>query len=594
MSVRPRRFAADIYAWSTAQVMATKEIGSILLDRRLITPEQLLRAKELQRKVPQSLVSILISQGYVSEDMVLKAQAAELHVRVWDVEKDKPRPNALRMIPASVCKQYSILPLQVRGDLLLVAMRNPQDTDAIEMLRNLAGMRIEPVLVGESRLEYFLSNLTDDHFGSENMEDTIARAMTEFGGRAEVRDREDLAEEDTRPVVGLVNEIMSNAIRMKASDIHVDPLMSSVELRFRLDGQLVKIREIPADLQSMLAVRFKIMAGLDIVETRLPQDGRISVTIEGRPVDLRVSTMPNIHGERIVLRVLDRQAGVRKLDDLGFSPNVMSSFRQLIRKPYGMFLVTGPTGSGKTTTLYAALQEVRTGANNVMTCEDPVEYEVPGIAQSQVNEKIGLTFASQLRSILRQDPDVILVGEIRDHETAETAIRASLTGHMVFSTLHSNDSLSAIPRLMDIGVDPYLLGSSLVGVMSQRLVRKLCVHCRESLTPSESDWEFAAHHGVDLNGAQIYRACGCDRCYGTGYSGRQAALELLPITPALAGMISEKSRMDVFESIAREQGFETLQTSAIKLWASGITSLEEVSRVVFFDDVRSTPLSRAA
>lgn len=567
--------------------MATVNIGELLLSRRLITSEQLAKAHELQRRMPQSLGTILVSQGYVSEKQLLSAHAAALHVSAWDLGKDRPTRSALGRIPASVCRQYWMLPVQVRGDLLLVAMRNPADGEAIETARNLSGMRVEPVLASEDRLESLLSQLNDDGRDLTQMESHVAKAMTELGSDANsgTASRSDLSEEDTRPVVGLVNEILSNAIRMRASDVHLEPMAESVELRYRMDGQLVRVRDIPPELRQMVTTRIKIMSGLDIVEQRLPQDGRISVSIDGRVVDLRVSSMPCIHGERIVLRVLDRQTGIRRLDDLGFESGTLATLRSMIHKPYGLLLVTGPTGSGKTTTLYAALQEVRTGANNIMTCEDPVEYEVPGIAQSQINEKVGMTFAEQLRSILRQDPDVILVGEIRDQETAETAIRASLTGHMVFSTLHCNNALAAVPRLLDMGVEPFLLSTSLVGVVAQRLVRKLCVDCRQERPMDEAIAELFRRETGGVPSGPIYEPCGCEKCYGTGFKGRQAILEVLPIPPILAGRIAERTRMDIIETVANEVGYRTLQQDVLARVASGLTSLSEAQRVVFLDDL---------
>ncbi|MBL8086585.1 MAG: Flp pilus assembly complex ATPase component TadA [Chthonomonas sp.] len=576
--------------------MAAKNLGDLLVSRRLITPEQLAHARELQRRMPQSLGTILVSQGVVTQDLVLKAMAAEMHVGTWDLNKDRPSRDALSRLPASVCRQHRFLPVQLRGDLLILAMHAPTDADAIELAKNITGLRIEPVLAASDRLDQFLETLQEDGRDTFQMESHVARAMTEFGGRegGDEATRADLAEEDTRPVVGLVNEILTNAIRMRASDIHLDPLPGTVNLRFRMDGQLITIRDIPSDLRQMLSTRIKIMAGMDIVETRLPQDGRISVTLDGRSVDLRVSSFPSIHGERMVMRVLDRQASIKKLDDLGFDKESLALARSLIHKPYGLFLVTGPTGSGKTTTLYAALQELRNGTNNIMTCEDPVEYEVTGIAQSQVNEKVGLTFAEQLRAILRQDPDVILVGEIRDQETAETAIRASLTGHMVFATLHCNDALAAVPRLLDMGVEPYLLSTSLVGVMAQRLVRSLCPDCKEEASLGANDVELFRRELGAVSVPKTYTSSGCESCYSTGFRGRQAVIELLPVNATLAGLIAEKARMDRVRAVADECGYSTLQQDSLRRVLRGETSLDEARRVVFFDSLPSAPSSLRA
>ncbi|HCE01337.1 MAG TPA: type II secretion system protein GspE, partial [Armatimonadetes bacterium] len=380
-------------------------MGELLLAHRLITQEQLDQALALQRERPGSLGSILVSLGFITEDLLLQALAAQHGVSAWRLERDAPKAAAVAKVPEHICRTYQVLPVEVRGDLLVLAMRNPYDLDAIDAVRNVTGMRVEPVLAQEDRL----ANAIERTFSARaqaNMDGYVERALEEFKPQDERARKATLTEEDTRPVVGLVNQILIDAIRMGASDIHIEPRADRVDLRYRIDGELHPIRTIPQGLMPMLTTRLKILAELDIVESRLPQDGRISVEVDGREVDLRVSVLPNYHGQRIVLRILDKSVTLKKLDELGFSPQNLRLFRNLIHKPYGMILVTGPTGSGKTTTLYAALREVQKKTNNIMTCEDPVEYDIDGINQSQVFEKVGLTFAMQLRAILRQDPDV--------------------------------------------------------------------------------------------------------------------------------------------------------------------------------------------
>jgi type IV pilus assembly protein PilB len=558
---------------------AIPQLGELLLARRLISSKQLEHALKLQRQSPQSLSSILISAGYVAEDRLLQALAAQWGVSAWHLEKDPPRGFALRKIPASVCRQYHLLPVQVRGDLLMVAMRNPNDLTALEMARNLSGMRVEPVLADEDRLHQWIDRVLKGEWDDAQIEDHVNEAMSEYSGSNRFAvEQHDLTQADDSPVVNLVNQILGDAVRAGASDVHFEPENKRVELRFRLDGQLTTVRDIPHELLLPLATRLKIMSELDIVEYRLPQDGRISAVIDARTIDFRMSVLPTVYGPRIVLRVLDRTASLKSLEEIGFAPENLPNFRRLIHRPYGLFLVTGPTGSGKTTTLYASLQEVRTGANNVMTCEDPVEYEVPGIAQSQVNEKVGLTFGMQLRAILRQDPDVVLVGEIRDQETADTAIRASLTGHMVFSTLHCNDAISAIPRLLDMGVEPFLLSSSLVGVMSQRLVRRVCSCSTPRPASAEERLLFAANDVAPPT--NLLEPKGCDRCFETGFRGRIAVHELLTVDQNLASMIAHKASTGEMLEAAQ---LRTLQTDALHRVIAGITTLDEVRRVVAFD-----------
>ena len=559
-----------------------KRLGDVLISLKLITPMQLQEAIEAQKLRPEPIGKILVRHGYLSEDLLLNALAAQYGVWPWRLEEAPPDPAAVIKLPAHVCRQHQVLPLGIRGDLLLLGMADPHNLDALDLARNYTGMRIEPVLCDSDRLLRAIEEGYSTKKTNDSVDELVDQALKDFRVDAKARPSgNSITEVDTRPVVGLVNQMLTEAIREGASDIHVEPRQDRVDIRFRVDGELQKVREFPISLLPMFVTRLKIMAEMDIVEFRVPQDGRVAVVIDGRNVDLRVSVLPNYHGQRIVLRVLDKSNSLKSLDEIGFTGANLDIFRNLVSKPYGMFLVTGPTGSGKTTTLYAALKELKRPTNNVMTCEDPVEYEVDGVNQSQVNEKVGLTFARQLRAILRQDPDIVLVGEIRDAETAETAVRAALTGHMVLSTLHCNDAPSALPRLMDMHIDPFLLSTSLIGVMAQRLLRKLCPKCAtERMTTDEERALFEAY-GMSLR--TIKSAVGCPACNMAGYRGRTAVHEILSIPPPVAKLLAARGSIEEVRAEAVRYGYVPMQHGALQMVATGLTSLEEARRVVFLD-----------
>jgi type IV pilus assembly protein PilB len=563
----------------------------MLLRRRLITEEQLEGALQAQRTMPLPLGAILIRQGHLTEESLLGAMADYANVRPWRLDLNPPTPEALEKLSGEVCHTNRILPVAVRGETLVIATADPDDIEVMDLARYATRMAIEPVLADRERL---LKAIETAYGRSTPVEDLVDQALKDFQVEAK-KDREPatLTEADTRPVVGLVNQILADAIRMMASDIHIEPRADRIEVRFRVDGQLKKVREIPPDLLPMLTTRIKIMSDLDIVEFRIPQDGRVAVTIDNRKVDIRISILPSHHGQRIVMRVLDKAHSLKRLEDSGFTNRNLDLFRSLVRKPYGLFLVTGPTGSGKTTTLYAALNELRDETNNVMTCEDPIEYELDGVNQSQVNEKVGLTFARQLRAILRQDPDIVLVGEIRDAETAETAVRASITGHMVLSTLHCNDAPSAVPRLIDMGVDPFMLSTSLVGAMSQRLIRRICPACRAARRPTTAEADLLRAYGHDFV-PEIFEPKGCLSCNGTGFRGRQAVHEIMPVVPSVARMIGTHQDLASVTEEARLHGYSSMQERALELVLLGHTSLDEARRVVFLDISHGLPLKQRA
>ncbi len=559
-----------------------KRLGELLVSQKLITAEQLDKALEMQRRRFQPLGQILMQQNWISEKRLLQCCAFQKGVSAWYLGDNPPTSEALALVPAALCKKHQVLPVQINGPKLILAMRDPGDVDGLDAVRNFSHLRIEPVLTDEDRLLEAIQALDAGSGGSTELTRLVSEAMTEFESDSLNRASGEVTEAEMRPVVGLVNKILTEAIRTRASDIHIEHRKEQIEVRFRVDGQLQRVHTIPGKLKAALVARVKIMALLDIVEHRLPQDGRLSVTIDGRTIDLRVSVLPNYHGERIVMRVLDKNAVLRRLPDLGFSEANNALFEEMIAKPHGLVLVTGPTGSGKTTTLYAALNHLKEVSNNIMTCEDPVEYDIDGINQSQVNEKVGLTFAAQLRAILRQDPDIVLIGEIRDRETAEIALRASMTGHLVLSTLHCNDAASAVPRLLDMGVDPSLLSTALIGVTAQRLLRVLCEHCRErqASTPEERAlFGPAMSHDHLL----LWRSGGCPECGGMGYKGRLAVHEVFPVSPEVQRGIALGEPAETLRRKAARYGYVPMQSAACNAVLAGQTSLAEARRLVFFD-----------
>ncbi|MCK6632831.1 MAG: Flp pilus assembly complex ATPase component TadA [Fimbriimonadaceae bacterium] len=565
---------------AVSQFQSPDRLGQILLDQRLISKAQLEEALEDQKTNPSPLGTILVTRGMITNDLLLRALAAQMGVTPWHLEADLPDSEVVDLIPLEVCEKYQVLPVRKQGDLLTLAMRNPLDFPAIDLVRKTTGLRIEPVLANAERLSKAVEDGTITKTRTRSMDTLISLAIQEFGSDSRGRESNKLGEEDTRPVVEIVNQIVGDAIQAGASDVHIEPRESCIEIRYRQDGELRTAREMPLALMPLIATRLKIIAGLDIVETRLPQDGRFDVEIDRRKVDLRVAVIPNHFGQRFVLRILDRRASVKKLTELGFNDENLGLFRAMVDKPYGMVLVTGPTGSGKTTTLYAALQELRKRTSNIMTAEDPVEYEIEGISQSQVNEKIELSFPELLQAILRQDPDVILVGEIRDAETAQTAVRAALTGHLVLSTLHCNDATGAVPRMLDLGVDPFLLSTSLIGVTAQRLVRTLCPHCSEFVEDSEES-DFIASVTGESNRKGSWHEVGCSRCRHTGFKGRMAVHELLAVTPDVASAIARQDAIETLRELAGRHGFRSLQEDALQRVLEGKTTLEEVKRQVF-------------
>lgn len=484
--------------------------------------------------------------------------------------------SILKDIPLSFVKGNIFLPLRRQNGELIGAVADNKGIFALRDLARNLKLKPRPVQADESLILdtinriYSQTSRVDEVMGDIKGED-LSMIATEFESP---KDLLELTEE--APIIRLLNAVLMEAVKEKASDIHIEPYEKGIDVRFRVDGMLNKVLGPPKIIHDALISRIKILAGLDIAEKRLPQDGRIKLLIGGKDIDIRVSIIPTAMGERAVLRLLDRQTGVLGLEMLGLSDSVLDRFRQNLSRPNGIILVTGPTGSGKTTTLYASLLRLNTEDRNIITVEDPVEYQLGGIGQMQVNPKIGLTFASGLRSILRQDPDIMMVGEIRDLETAEIAVHASLTGHLVLSTLHTNDAPGAVARLVDMGIEPFLAASSLVCILAQRLVRVICPHCREAYTPSTQELVYL---NIENPPEHLYRTKGCDKCMGKGYLGRTGIYELLEITPEVRTMIVERKDAQAIKAAALGSGFRTLQSNAVEKILDGTTTIEEVMRV---------------
>lgn len=494
--------------------------------------------------------------------------------------EDKLPRDVIDKIPYAFVRKHLALPIEENENHLLVAIADPLNLYALDELQLMLDKKIKSVVVAEDKILGLINECYNHEAGATSKliaglaEETTNNGRDEF----EVYDLLESKEQDA-PIIRLLNLILGEAIGQRASDIHFEPFENDLQIRYRIDGILQPRHAPKSEYQSHLLTRIKVLAKLDIAEHRLPQDGRIKMKMGGREIDFRVSTIPVAHGERIVLRILDKGNVSLGLKELGMFPAMLDEFRRLISLPEGIVLVTGPTGSGKTTTLYSALCETISKEINVMTVEDPVEYKLPGIAQIAVHPKIGLTFATGLRHILRQDPDVIMIGEIRDHETAEIAIQASLTGHLVLSTLHTNDAPSAITRLVDMGVEPYLLSSTVVGILAQRLVRTICPHCREGYKPQDAELEELDLSREKLNGGVLYRGLGCATCFNTGYQGRHGIYELLTVNDKLQSLIAKRPDAGALRALALEQGMITLRKHGTHLVQAGITTAAEMLRV---------------
>ncbi|HDH13188.1 MAG TPA: type II secretion system protein GspE [Nitrospirae bacterium] len=556
-------------------------LSNILLDRNLITPEKLEIALKEQSasddKNRPLLGEILVTLGFISEENMLNALSSQLglkYIKFSEFPKSVPAGNYPTI---KFMKQYKFVPIGMEDGTLKIAMSDPLNEYVLDALQNFTDKKLEIYLSGVKDI----MEAIEQYFGSNVQMTSIMEGMREDeGGTDEIELQEDVHHlrdmAFEAPIVKLVNMLITKAVEGRASDIHVEPFENSVKIRYRIDGALAEVESLPKRIQPAVISRIKIMSRLNIAERRLPQDGRIKLRVSGRDIDLRVSTIPTIYGESIVMRILDRGTELIVLDHLGFPEKTLERYEKMITTPYGMFLVTGPTGSGKTTTLYASLNRINSDDKKIITVEDPIEYQIEGINQIQVKPGIGLTFANGLRHIVRQDPDIIMVGEIRDIETAEIAIHSALTGHLVFSTLHTNDAPGAVTRILDMGIEGFLVSSSLIGVLAQRLVRVICPACKEPYKPQQEIIDKMEFLPDDFS---PYHGAGCEECRGTGYRGRTGIFELMVVDGEIRRMILEKAGSDVIREKAVSKGMQVLRECGWEKVVQGITTVEEVLRV---------------
>lgn len=559
-----------------------KKIGEILLKTTSLTEDQLNEALQLQKRDGGQLGEILIKKNFVLPNEILKALCAQLDLSfVDDLKPADIDVELVSQIPINYAKSKEALPIGKVDNTLIVAVSNPFNVTTLEDLRVLTNCNIQIVVSTSAKLQDAINKVYER--ATANM---ITDIKDEFEESYDLEGPIDIldASENDAPVIKFVNSMIFRAVKEKASDIHVEPFEKEMIVRFRIDGVLYDILKQPKRPHSAIISRIKVMGNLDIAEKRLPQDGRIKIKLAGKDIDIRLSTVPTAHGERAVMRILEQSEKTMELPQLGFDAVAMDTIEKLIHKKHGILLVTGPTGHGKSTTLSAALSKLNSSERCIITVEDPIEYQIPGVNQIQVNSKIELTFARALRSILRQNPDVIMIGEIRDRETAEIAVNASLTGHMVLSTLHTNDAAGAAPRLIDMGVEPFLVASSLLGIIAQRLIRKLCTKCKVEYNPSDLELSEMGISRRDIAGKKIFKAVGCPSCSGSGYSGRTVAYELMVCDDDIRQLIIKSVDGGTIKKKAVDKGMVTLREDGIRKVLNGVTSIEELMRATQADE----------
>ena len=571
------RGLSDLYSPEKSDVSNVYDVADVLLDMGKINAEQHGRLRQEQRTKPASDAAMLLNAGLVDADDILAAKAKLYELEFRHILPDDVQEEAFKKLDIDFIKNSSICPIAIEDQTLVVATSEPANVFAIEDAKRQAQMDLRIVVCSAEDIELVCDSLKEEKidYDIDNIISDMAEVHVVQDERENSEDLEKMAGQS--PVIKFVNYLISNAVREGASDIHIEPKEKFMRTRYRIDGVLFETMQSPLKMHPAIVSRIKIMSNLDISERRLPQDGKIKVSVGGRAIDLRVSTLPTNHGEKVVIRVLDSKSVLRGLDQLGMEPDVMAAFSEQIALPHGILLVTGPTGSGKSTTLYSALCQMDSDKLNISTVEDPVEYELDFCNQVQTHEKIGLDFASALRSLLRQDPDVIMIGEIRDNETARIAVQAALTGHLVLSTLHTNDAASSITRLVDIGIDPYLIAASLNAVLAQRLVRKICPKCKEIYQVSEHIHGYLERAG--LGSQELYHGAGCDHCRGSGYVGRVGIYELLVIDEKFRDMIHKDSSIDSMRRVFCQSGRRSLFDDGIIKVKQGLTTIEEVLRV---------------
>ena len=558
-----------------------KPLGQVLINKGILSEDQLRISLLEQMKSNQPIGKLLVSLGFVSEATLRDALSESLGKQSIDLSNAIVDASGLKLIPRELAKRHHLLPLDYDPDgrRLTIAIADINDIVALDKLRGLAGdeIEIDTLLAGETEIDRAI----DQSYGHELSIDGILHEIET--GEIDFRGLQSSADEYSQPVVRLIDSILTDAVKRESSDIHFEPEAGFLRIRYRIDGMLRQIRSLHKTYWPAMAVRIKVLAGMNIAETRAPQDGRIALNMRGRQIDFRVSVQPTIHGENIVLRILDRQKGIVPLDGLGLAERQLDQLKLMIARPEGIVFVTGPTGSGKTTTLYSILNHINSEGVNIMTLEDPVEYPMTLVRQTSASESLKLDFASGIRSIMRQDPDIILVGEVRDADTAAMALRAAMTGHQVYSTLHTNSAIGAIPRLLDIGVLPDIMAGNIIGIIAQRLIRRLCLRCK---VPYQAEAHEAHLLGSLTDGARpiIYRPSGCERCDFQGYRGRMAIMELLRVNGDMDELIARRSTVREMRQLAIRQGFATLADDGLRRVLDGSTSLEEVGRVVDLTD----------
>jgi len=557
-------------------VRKRRRLEEILLSEGLLDERQLEIARAEQERTGHSLGRVLIDLGMVRESSLVEALASQIGLPFVDLAEAQIDPAAASSIPESVCRRYSAIPIRYEDNKIVVAMSDPANVFAIDDIRTITGMEVQPVVATRTDVAAAIQRLRGM---DESVEDIAAAAAEEQTDAEDLSKVKELVED--APIVKLVNLLITRAVAERASDIHIEPQERDVRIRNRIDGVLHDVMRSPKSIQSGVISRLKIMADINIAERRVPQDGRVGLVVGGKAIDLRVATLPTVYGEKVVIRILDKSSVLLNLQDLGFADENFTRFETSFKKPYGMILVTGPTGSGKSTTLYATLNILNKSDRNIITVEDPVEYRLAGVNQIQINQRAGLTFASALRSILRSDPDIVLIGEIRDRETAQISVEAALTGHLVLSTLHTNDAPSAITRLIEMGIEPFLVSSAVDCVLAQRLVRVLCDRCKEPYLPTEEalvEARIPIPEDGDL--PKLYRAVGCQHCSKTGYRGRMAVHEVMLKTEDIERLTAERRSAEEIARAARAAGMTTLRDDGVRKVLEGKTSIEEIMRVI--------------
>ena len=553
-------------------------LGDQLIKMGIVTKEQIMQALEIQSQKKNSgqklkLGQVLISLGFCTEEDIARAVAEKSGFNFMSINNTGIDMSLANLITPEIANKYKLLPIGLKNNKLMLAMNNPNDIIAIDDIQIMTGYEVEPVVVPDKELKAVLEQFNNM---SKNV---ISQPEEEEAATSEAE--EDVANE--KPAVILVNQIVNNAVKAGASDVHIEPQEKHTRVRYRIDGVLHEIMQQPLKLHPLISSRIKVMGGMDIAERRIPQDGRITLRVEDKTVDIRVASLPSAYGEKLTLRLLNRSSKMITLEDLGFPEVQLKRYNEVMHMPYGFILITGPTGSGKSTTLYATLAEINTPDKNIITLEDPIERRMAGLNQIQMNSKAGMTFASGLRSILRSDPDIIMVGEIRDHETAKIAVESALTGHLVFSTLHTNDAPGAVSRLGEMGVEAFLTASSLVGVIAQRLMRVLCPYCRKKYVLSRKEiLENVPDFPMEPNedSVTLYKAVGCLSCNHTGYKGRKGVYEFLKVTENMQKLIINKASTNEIRQLAIEEGMCTLRMDGLDKVKQGITSIEELLRVI--------------